>query len=157
MIESLFLKISAYITGGSLVAFLIGGWSHSLTLLLFLCLFDWITGVAAAAYEGKKNPEDFTKGLNSNRGFWGFFKKFLMFCVIIMMYRFDIILGFSGSLSLMTASVWFYLGNELFSITENLGRLGVPIPAQFKALISVLKSKSESVNILKEDKTNDKK
>ena len=50
-----------------------GGWNQSLTALAIFVVVDYVTGIAAY-YEGRKNPGDNTKGLNSNKGFWGIFK-----------------------------------------------------------------------------------
>lgn len=145
------LKKLGTFAGGAIVSYLFGGWSDPLALLALCCVLDWITGVSAAAYESYKNPEDPTKGINSDRGFWGIFKKFLMFSVIAVMYRFDSMLGLEGTLSLMTGATLFYLGNEVISLAENYGRLGLPMPPQIKTLIRTLKGKSEE-GIPAEDK-----
>ncbi|MEC0264413.1 phage holin family protein [Paenibacillus anseongense] len=58
-----------------------------------------------------------------------------------MAHRMDILLGSSV---IMTGAIYFYLANELISITENYGRLGLPMPDQVKQVIQVLKAKGEA-------------
>ncbi|MFC3749248.1 holin family protein [Paenibacillus sp. GCM10012306] len=129
----------------SVVTYFFGGWSDALALLAFLCVLDYMLGIAAAAYEGYKFPDDPTKGINSNRGFWGIFKKFMMFSVIAILYRVDLMLELTGTLGFMVGATSFYIGNELFSLAENYGRLDLPMPKQMRSVISVLRSKSETV------------
>ncbi|PYY28391.1 phage holin family protein [Paenibacillus illinoisensis] len=134
---------------GSLVtigAYLFGGWSDGLILLAILCVVDYITGMAASIYEGNKFPTDPTRGLSSNKGFWGIFKKSLMFLVIATLHRIDLLLGLDGSLGFMLGGLFFYIGNELVSFIENLVRLDVPLPKQLKQAVTVFQSKSETNN-----------
>ena len=72
-----------------------------------------------------------------------------MFIVIALLFQVDKLLGLNGHLSLMVGGVWFYLGNELISVAENLARLDVPLPSQIKTAITAMKSKGE-------DKSNQK-
>jgi phage-related holin len=46
-----------------------------------------------------------------------------------------------GSDVLMVGAIYFYLANELISVTENYGRLGLPLPDQIKRIIAVLKDR----------------
>ncbi|OZB98003.1 holin family protein [Paenibacillus sp. XY044] len=128
---------------GVVVTYAFGGWNEALSLLAILVVLDWFTGVGASLREGFKSPSDKSKGLNSNKGFMGIFKKVLMFTVIAVLYRIDSLLGLSGTLSLAVGATYFYISNELISLAENYGRLGLPMPEQFKRAISVLKTKSE--------------
>jgi phage-related holin len=41
------------------------------------------------------------------------------------------------------AAVFFYLANELLSITENLGRIGAPIPPAVQRAVEILRGKGE--------------
>lgn len=143
MYESTLFKFLTYTLGGSVVTFLFGGWSQPLTVLATMVVFDYFTGLAASYYEGRKKTEDKSKGWNSNKGFWGIFKKVLMFSVIALLYQVDKLLGLNGTLSLMTGAIFFYISNELLSLIENYGRLDLPMPEQMKTAISELKNKSD--------------
>jgi toxin secretion/phage lysis holin len=39
------------------------------------------------------------------------------------------------------ATIFFYISNELLSILENAGRIGIPIPEKLKQTIEILKTK----------------
>ncbi|MBP3961476.1 phage holin family protein [Paenibacillus lignilyticus] len=115
---------------GSLVTFSFGMWPESLTLLLVAMGTDYITGITAAIKEKK---------LNSSIGSWGIARKGIMLVVILLAHRIDILLELSSIA--MGGAIYFYLANELISITENLGRIGVPMPDRLRQLIEVLKNK----------------
>jgi phage-related holin len=91
----------------SIVTYFFGGWNDSLALLALLCVLDYLSGIAAAAYEGYKFLNDPTKGINSNKGFWGIFKKFLMFSVIAVLYRVDML--FVGAYRWFRIHGWRYV------------------------------------------------
>ena len=99
------------------------------TLVLFVAL-DYLTGIAASAYEGK---------LNSKVGFKGILKKVIIFAIVAVAHSLDQIVG--GSY-IQTATIFFYLSNELLSMIENAGRLNVPIPPFIKNAVSLLRQKS---------------
>lgn len=125
---------------GVVANYMFGGWSEALAFLFLLVVVDYFTGLGAAIKEGKNGKED--GGLNSSKGFWGICKKALLFVVIAIMHRADLLLGIEGEIGLMLGVTYFYIANELISITENLGRMNFPMPPQIKRLIAVLKNKS---------------
>ncbi|RXZ82216.1 holin [Paenibacillaceae bacterium] len=118
---------------GTILSFSFGGWSQALTFLMIAMAVDYITGVAAAIKEDK--------GLSSIVGSWGLARKGLTLLVILLAHQIDILLQ-SGEM-VMSASVYFYLANELISIIENCGRVGLPIPKQIKGMIEVLKDRGK--------------
>lgn len=118
-------------TGAAVAAYLFGGWSQSMAILLFFVVADYITGFIAGAVEGK---------LNSEVGFKGIFKKVLIFAVVAIAHQIDL---FSANESemIMSATVAFYIWNELLSIIENIGRTGLPLPDVLLRAVEVLKGK----------------
>lgn len=116
---------------GSIITFAFGSWIESLTLLVVAMGIDYVTGVAASIKEGK--------GLNSVFGAWGLARKGLMLLVILLAHRIDILMETNNMT--MGAAIYFYIANELISITENYGRLGLPMPDRLRQLIEVLKPK----------------
>lgn len=117
---------------GAVITFSFGKWSEALTVLLVSMGLDYITGVAASLREGK--------GLNSDFGFWGLARKGLMLLIIMLSHRIDLLLDLNYAA--MGAATYFYIANELISIIENYGRLGLPMPPQLRKIIEVLKEKS---------------
>ncbi|MUT66900.1 holin family protein [Paenibacillus sp. NEAU-GSW1] len=122
-------SVSAVI--GSIITFAFGGWPESLTVLVIAMGIDYISGVLASIKEGR--------GLNSLFGVWGLAKKGLMLLVILLAHRIDILLDLHNAT--MGAATYFYLANELISVTENYGRMGLPMPDYIRKLIEVLKEK----------------
>lgn len=116
---------------GSMLVFAFGVWPESLTVLLVAMAIDYVTGISAALRE--------KKGLNSSVGAWGLARKGIMLLVIMLAHRIDILLGLNAIA--MGGAIYFYLANELISVTENLGRIGVPMPDRLRDLIEVLRNK----------------
>lgn len=117
---------------GSAITFAFGTWTESLTFLLVAMAIDYITGIIAAIYDGS--------GLDSKVGFWGLMKKGLILLVVLLSHRIDQVLGVDVA---MGGAIAFYTVNELLSITENYGRLGLPLPPQLKQIVRTLRNRSE--------------
>lgn len=119
--------------GGALATYLFGSWSELLGFFLLIIAIDYVTGCMASIADGQ--------GLNSRVGFKGLLKKTLMLIVIVIAHRMDILMGMNV---IQTGAIYFYLANELISITENYGRLGLPLPNQIKQVIAILKDKGDN-------------
>ncbi|WP_407671550.1 phage holin family protein [Paenibacillus guangzhouensis] len=117
---------------GSVVTFAFGEWSQLLTFFLVAITIDYITGIAASLLEGQ--------GLNSNTGFWGIARKVFMLFIIMLGHQMDLLLGTE---IIMSGAIYFYLANELISITENYGRLGLPLPQKIRDMIQILKQRDK--------------
>lgn len=116
----------------AIVTYLFGGWSALLGILLVFVVLDYITGVAAAAKRGE---------LSSSVGMWGIAKKVSIFLIVAIGYLID---GVMGTHTLIRdAAVYFYLVNELISLLENMGSIGVPLPPILSQAVELLKGKSE--------------
>lgn len=116
------LKIAFVTIGGVLgatVAFLYGGWYEAMSTLLVFQAFDFATGVLVSTLHGYGDSRELAKGLIKKLGMW---------VALAVAYRVDITwsvaLGLEGTPILM-AGLGAYNLAELYSITENLGRLGV--------------------------------
>lgn len=134
MILELMWKLSVGALGGG-IAFLFGGWSMGLQVLLMFMVVDWFTGILASYIQGK---------LSSKIGFKGIAKKTGMLCIIVVCHYLDLILN-TGSAIEETAT-FFYIANELLSLIENTGRMGLPLPPQLTNAVEILKGKGETKN-----------
>ncbi|MBW7476146.1 phage holin family protein [Paenibacillus oenotherae] len=129
-----FVVCAASAVFGSVLTFAYGMWPESLTFLLVVIAIDYITGVTAAVRE--------KQGLSSVVGAWGLAKKGIILLVVLLAHRIDILLKLETVA--MGAAIYFYIANELISITENLGRIGVPLPDRLRQIIEILKDKGKS-------------
>lgn len=126
---------------GTSIAFLIGGWHVSLTVLVAFMVIDIVTGLIVSLVE---------KRLSSKVAFVGFLKKATIMLVIIIANLLDVLVG--GVLVFRTLAIYFYIGMEGLSITENLARIGVPLPKGVKEKLLQLANEEEVNN--KNDKNN---
>lgn len=120
--------------GGASASYLLGGWSALLGVLATFVVVDYLTGLLAAAIEGK---------LSSKVGFIGIAKKVCIFAMVAIAHQVDVALG--NAHVFRDATTFFYLANELVSILENSGRIGLPVPEPIKRAVDVLKSKGGEV------------
>lgn len=107
--------------------------------LAVLMLLDIITGIMKAI----KN-----KRLRSRNALYGYARKIGVYVAIIVANIIDQVFGFNGAVA--TATVLFYIGNELLSIVENLAQIGVKVPSVITDKLHVI---NEEEN--KEEKKND--
>lgn len=101
---------------GVVFGFLFGGWTVTLyALLAFVCV-DYLTGVIAAASEGKLDPRT---------GYVGVAKKVFIFLGVALAHLADVMLNVHV---IQEGTIFFYISTEFISINKNFGRLGVPVP-----------------------------
>ena len=127
--------IPAFFSG--ILTFLFGGWNAMLAILLTLVVIDFITGMVASALAGR---------LRSHVGMLGIARKVFIFVMVTVAHLIDLILSESGiqsSEAVMTMVIVFYSINEILSITENAGRIGLPIPEAVKNAVEILRNKRD--------------
>lgn len=112
-----------------------GGWSGAMTTLLIFMAIDYITGIVVATVF-KKSGKSATGGLESRAGWKGLCKKGVTLLIVLVAYRLDLLIGTSY---IKDAVVIAFCTNELISIVENAGLMGVPIPDTITKTIDVLK------------------
>ena len=118
---------------GSFLAALFGGWDSAFTTLLIFMGVDYVTGIIVAA--AGKSP----KGkLSSKIGWKGLAKKCVILLLVLVAARLDVVLG----TSYVRAGVCIaFICNEVISILENAGLMGVPLPAALKNAVELLQNK----------------
>lgn len=112
--------------------FIYGGDLTLLYFLMVLMVIDIITGFAKAF----KN-----KDLWSRKSMYGFGRKILIFCIIILANIIDQILKLNNGLVMVT--IFFYIANEGLSIVENCAEMGVLIPNEIGEKLKVIRGNSE--------------
>ena len=122
---------------GGFVASLFGGWSASLTTLLIFVGIDYISGlVVAGVFHASTKTE--TGALESRAGFKGLFKKLMILLFVLIGHRLDLAVG---TTYIKDAVCIAFMANELISIVENAGLMGLPVPSVISNAIDILKKK----------------
>ena len=124
---------------GAWIAHVLGGWSGAMTTLAIFMILDYITGVIVGAVFHRSGKTHDGR-LSSKAGWKGLCKKFIVLLFVFIAYRIDVLLQAEF---VRDAVIISFSTNELISILENLGLMGVPIPDPIKNAIEVLKSKTE--------------
>lgn len=111
-----------------------------LTTLILCMALDYLTGMLAAGifHKSKKSAQG---GLESRSGWKGLCRKGISLLIVLVAYRIDLIAGTDFICNAVMAA---YLVNELLSITENIGLMGVPVPKVLAGAIDLLRQKSET-------------
>lgn len=126
-------------TVGSLIASIFGGWTEGLTTLLIFIGIDYVTGLIVAGVFHKSMKTE-SGALESNVGFKGLCRKGAILLFVLIGHRLDLAVGTSY---IRDAVCIAFVANELISIVENAGLMGLPVPAVITKAIDVLKSKTE--------------
>lgn len=125
---------------GGFIASLFGGWDAALTTLIIFMGIDYVTGlIVAGVFNNSTKSEN--GALESRAGWKGLCRKGVTLLIVLIACRLDIVIGSSF---MRDAAVIAFIANELISIVENAGLMGIPVPAVIKKAIDILKSKAES-------------
>lgn len=124
---------------GGVLTTLIGGWDMGVMTLIVCMSCDYIFGliVAGVFHKSKKSANG---GLESRAGWKGLCRKICTIMLVSVGSMLDRTLGVEY---LRDAIVIGFTCNELLSIIENLGLMGVPMPKTLKNAIEILKDKTK--------------
>lgn len=138
MYNKLFLMTIAGVLGGT-IGTLLGGLDNILTSLLIFMVIDYITGlvVAAVFHESTKSK---TGALSSEVCFKGLIKKIMVLLVVIVAVRLDSLVNTNY---IRDGVCIAFIVNEVISIIENIGLMGVPVPSIISEAIELLNKKNE--------------
>lgn len=123
------IKIVSTAFGGA-AGYLFGGWDVLINLLLLLVVVDWLSGFGAAWMRGE---------LKSRIGFKGIIRKVTIFVIVAVAHFIDQALG--SLRYFQDAVIFFYLANELLSVIENVGKMGLPMPDILRNAVQIFESK----------------
>ena len=123
---------------GGFFATLFGGWDIGMRTLIIFMIVDYVSGLALAGIF-RKSPKSKNGALSSKIGYKGLCKKFLTLLYVMIGHHLDLMLGIDY---VRNAIIICFCMNELISIVENSGQMGIPIPKVITESIEVLRSKS---------------
>ncbi len=124
---------------GSVISGMFGRCDEAIKTLLIFMAIDYISGLLVAGVFKTSNK---TKSgtLQSAAGWRGLCKKGMTLLFVLIANRLDLILQTSY---IRNSVVIAFMANELISIVENAGLMGVPIPRVMIRSIDVLKNREE--------------
>ena len=123
---------------GGIFATLFGGWTEGLLVLVILMAIDYISGLVVAGVF-HKSPKSPGGGLESKAGLKGLVRKLFVLALVAVAHLIDRLIGTSYVRD--AATIAFCL-NEVISILENAGLMGIPIPKVLRKAIDVLRDKA---------------
>lgn len=135
-----FITTSVGLVGSALTS-LVGGWDAAVTTLLLFMLIDYISGLVLAGVF-KKSKKTESGALQSGYCWKGLAKKIMTLVFIIIANRLDLIIGTNY---IRDAVCIAFIANELISIIENAGLMGLPIPTVITKAVDILNQKESEV------------
>ncbi len=124
---------------GAFIAHAFGGWDAAVATLLIFMGIDLLSGFLLAAVF-HSSPKSDGGALESKAMAKGLTRKGMALLVVLIGARLDLMLNIDY---VRDGIVIAFCVNELLSIIENMGLMGVPMPEPLKNAIDILKSKSE--------------
>ena len=124
---------------GSAIAALFGGWDTGLATLIVFMVIDFGSGIVVAGVFHKSRKTE-TGALESRTGWKGLCRKCMTLFFVLIAYRLDLVIGTNY---IRDTVIIGFIANELISIVENAGLMGIPLPAVIQKGIDVLTSKAD--------------
>ena len=123
---------------GSCIAALFGGWDAAIATLIICGCVDYISGlvVAGVFHESKKSENG---ALESRAGWKGLCRKGMTLLIVLIAACLDKMMS---TTYIRDAVIIGFVANEVISITENAGLMGLPLPAAITKAIDLLTSKA---------------
>lgn len=124
---------------GGFVTALFGGWDTALMTLIIFMAIDYASGlIVAGVFHASKKTD--TGTLESRAGWKGLCRKCMTLLFALIATRLDMVIG---TTYIRDAVCIAFIANELISIVENAGLMGVPIPTILQKAIDILQKKSD--------------
>ena len=123
---------------GGIIATLFGGWTEGLLVLVILMAIDYFSGLVVAGVF-HRSPKSANGGLESKAGLKGLMRKIFVLALVAVAHLIDRLIGTNY---IRDAVVIAFCLNEVISILENAGLMGIPIPKVLQKAIDVLRDKA---------------
>lgn len=123
---------------GSFIASLFGGWDTGLATLIIFMAVDYLSGLAVAGVF-KKSSKTETGALESKTCWKGLCRKCMTLVFVLIAYRLDLVIGTNY---IRDTVIIAFIANELISIVENAGLMGLPLPQVIVRAIDILQKKA---------------
>lgn len=124
---------------GAAISYVFGGWDTAMITLLIFMGIDYVCGLVVAGFF-KNSPKTASGALESRAGWKGLCRKGMTLLIVLVAYRLDLVME---TTVVKDGVVIAFLINEVISIIENAGLMGVPIPVVITNAIDMLNKKTE--------------
>lgn len=125
---------------GGFISWMVGGWDAAVVTLVIFMAIDYISGLAVAGVFHASRKTD-SGALESRAGWKGLCKKVMTLLFVLIAHRLDMVIGTSY---IRDAVVIAFMANELISIAENAGLMGIPLPPVIERAIDILQRKGKN-------------
>lgn len=123
--KAIYIAMLAAITAvGTFIAESLGGWDTGLKTLVIFMAIDYFTGILCALV-WRKSPKTESGAFESKASLKGLIRKC---AVLVLVYIGALLDELTEQTIVRTAVIIFFIANDGFSIIENLGIMGVPMP-----------------------------
>lgn len=127
---------------GSVVAGFFGGWDTGIATLVIFMILDYISGLMVAGVFHKSAKTE--SGTLESKTCWkGLCKKCMTLVYVLVAYRIDLVMGTNYIRDMVVIG---FIVNELISLTENAGLMGIPLPEALNNAIDILQKKGGKSN-----------
>ncbi|MDO4755207.1 MAG: phage holin family protein [Parabacteroides sp.] len=116
------------------IAYVFGGMDTMLSILIIFMITDFISGFTKAWA---------LKEFNSSKFYIGGVKKLGILLIVAVAAQLDKFIHID-SVALRTVAISYYIANEGFSILENWGQLGLPLPKLLKDALAKLREENDN-------------
>ncbi|CUX60193.1 Holin family protein [Clostridium sp. C105KSO15] len=124
----------------NIITTLFGIWNVSISTLILFMVIDFFSGLAVAGIFHNSQKTG-TGTLESKAGWKGLCRKCMTMLFVLIAHRLDLSLGTSY---IRDTVIIGFTANELISIVENAGLMGLPLPAALVKAIDILNKKSQT-------------
>lgn len=129
---------------GAAIAHVFGGWNAAMGTLLIFMGIDYLSGLIVAGIF-HASPKSEGGALESKAASKGLIRKGMALLVVLIGARLDLLLGTDY---IRDGIIIAFVVNELLSIVENMGLMGVPFPEPLKNAIELLKGRTVKAEII---------
>ena len=124
---------------GGIIANAFGGWDAGMVTLIIFMAIDFISGLVVAGVFHNSNKSE-SGALESKAGWKGLARKCMTLLFVLVAYRLDLLIGTDY---IRDAVIIGFAANELISIVENAGLMGLPLPEAITKAIDILKNREK--------------
>ena len=121
---------------GSFFTYIFGGMDSLMAVLLIFIVIDFVSGFVKAWVN---------KEFTSSKFYIGGVKKLGILLIVAVATQLDTLMV-GETVIFRVAAITYYIANEGFSILENWGALGLPLPKQLKDALAKLKEDNSDDN-----------